>query len=158
MPHPVPLPFRIRLPGEETVSLAEIRDVSRRVEGLLHCDGSGIVLEWELTESIDEVSPLSVSSTSDTFEAEMLAVPIDWLASVELVGGILRPRLVLHARGLGVFAGVPGAKANTLSLSYRRADRLIAVAMVNAITAAFVALPITDEQDAISPGELTPRP
>ncbi|MDX2207108.1 MAG: hypothetical protein SFU57_05650 [Gemmatimonadales bacterium] len=151
MTHPAPLPFRIRLPGEDSVSLAEIRDVSRRMDGLLHCDESGIVLEWELTESIDEVSLLSVSSTKNRFEVEVLEVPFELLASAELVGGILRPRLVLRARSLGVFSEIPGAKADRLMLDYARGDRFVAVEMARAITAAIVGLPVTDEQESITP-------
>lgn len=147
----IPLPFRIRLPGEDSVSFAEIRDVSRRVDGLLHCDEGGIVLEWELTESVDEVGFLSVSSTRNTYETEMLEVSFDWLASAELVGGILRPRLVLRARGLGVFSDIPGARADRLMLDYIRSDRLVAVAMANAITARIAGSTIIDEQDSITP-------
>ena len=158
MPHPAPLPFRIKLPGEDTVAFTEIRDVTRRVDGLLHLLDDAILLEWAVTESVDEVGLGSVSSTTETFAAEELELPLAWLASAELVGGILRPQLLLRARGLGVFAEVPGAKADRLALGYTRADRFVALEMARAITAAFAELPITDEQARITPGEITPQP
>jgi hypothetical protein len=136
MSSPTPLPFKITLPAEERVEFTGYREVSRRADGLLHLVGDAIVLEWALTESIEEVSLENVGSATETFAAEELEIPLTWLAGAELAGGILRPRLVLRARGLGVFADVPGAKGAELALHYRRADRLLAVAMQRAITAA----------------------
>ena len=158
MAHPAPLPFRIKLPGEETVDFTEIRDVARRADGLLHLLDDALLVEWAVTESVDEVGLGNVSSSSETFAAEEAEIPLAWLASADLVGGILRPRLLLRARGLGVFEGIPGAKADRLELGYARGDRFVAVAMAQAITVAFAALPITDEQELITPGEDTPQP
>ncbi len=158
MSNPAPLPFRIKLPGEDSVFFTEVRDVARRADGLLHLLDDAILLEWAVTESVDEVGIGNVSSTTETFAAEEIEIPLVWLASAELIGGILRPRMLLRARGLGVFADVPGAKADRLELSYARADRFVAVEMAAAIKAAFAALPIADEQELITPGEVTPLP
>ena len=158
MPQPAPLPFRIKLPGEDTMEFTEIRDVERRADGLLHLLGDAILLEWAVTEKVDQVGLANISSTTETFAAEEFEIPLAWLASAELVGGILRPRIVLRARGLGVFAEIPGAKADRLELRYARADRFVAIEMAKAIRAAFAALPITDEQQLITPGEITPIP
>lgn len=158
MVHPAPLPFRISLPGEEAIDFTEIRQVERRAEGLLHLLDDTILLEWVVTEKIDRVGLASIGSTTESFAAEEVEVSLAWLASAELVGGILRPRFLLRARGLGVFAEVPGAKADRLALGYARADRFVAVAMVKAITAAFTAPPLTDDQLLVTPGEVTPRP
>jgi hypothetical protein len=158
MAHPTPLPFFIKLPGEETIVLTEIRDVERRADGLLHLLDDAILLEWAVTEKVDEVGLANISSTTETFAAEEAEIPLAWLASAELVGGILRPRLLLRARGLGVFAEVPGAKADRLELRYVRADRFVAVEMTKAIRTAFTTLPITDEQQLVTPGEVTPLP
>jgi hypothetical protein len=151
MAHPAPLPFFIKLPGEEAIEFTEIRDVGRRVDGLLHLLDGAILLEWAVTETIDRVGLASIGSTTETYASEELEVPLEWLASAELIGGILRPRLLLRTRGLGVFENVPGAKANRLELRYTRADRFVAVEMARAITAAIVGLPVTDEQESITP-------
>jgi hypothetical protein len=140
------------------MEFTEIRDVERRADGLLHLLDDAIVLEWAVTEKIDQVGLANISSTTETFAAEEVEIPLGWLASAELVGGILRPRLLLRARGLGVFAEIPGAKADRLELRYARADRFVAVEMAEAIKLAFAALPITDEQQPITPGEVTPIP
>ncbi len=158
MPHPIPLPFFIKLPGEDTVAFTEVRDVERRADGLLHLLEDALLLEWAVTEKVDEVGIANISSTTETFAAEEIEIPLAWLASAELVGGILRPRLRLRARGLGVFVEVPGAKADRLELRYARADRFVAIELAKAITTAFAALPITDEQQQNTPGEVTPLP
>lgn len=158
MANPTPLPYFIKLPGEDTVDFTEIRDVERRADGLLHLLDDAILLEWAVTEKVDQVGLANISSTTETFAAEEAEIPLAWLASAELVGGILRPRLLLRARGLGVFEGIPGAKADRLELGYARADRFLALEMARAITAAFAALPITDEHGSITPGEVTPIP
>lgn len=158
MAHPTPLPYFIKLPGEEAVEFTEIRDVERRADGLLHLIDDAILLEWAVTEKVDQVGLANISSTTETFAAEEVEIPLAWLASVELVGGILRPQVLLRARGLGVFVDVPGAKADRLELRYARADRFVALGMVKAINAACAALPTTDEQPFLTPGEVTPLP
>lgn len=151
MTHPAPLPFRLKLPGEESVAFMEARDVSRCAVGLVHLLDDAILLEWAVTESVDQVGIGTVTSTTETFAAEELEIPFAWLVSADLVGGILRPRLVLRGRGLGVFAEVPGAKADRLMLRYARGDRFVAVEMARAITAAIAGLSDTDEQESITP-------
>ncbi|HPF62707.1 MAG TPA: hypothetical protein PLI93_11675 [Gemmatimonadales bacterium] len=151
-----PLPFRIKLPGEESVNLTEVRDISRRAEGLLHLFDDAVLLEWAVTEAVEEVGLSGVSSNTDTFAREELEVPLSWIAGAELVGGILLPRLVLRAHALSVFEEVPGAKADRLELRYARRDRMVAVAMLHALTAALDALPATDEVPEITPGAFRP--
>jgi hypothetical protein len=132
------------MPGEDTVEFTEVRDVSRRADGMLHLLDGVLLLEWAVTESVDEVGLSNVSSTTETFAAEEMEIPLEWLAGVELVGGILRPRLMLHARSLRVFEGIPGAKGARLDLRYDRSDRMVAVALVRAIEAALLAPPVED--------------
>lgn len=153
-----PLPFRIRLPGEDSVHFTEVRDVTRRADGMLHLLSDALLLEWAVTESIDEVGLGTVKSATETYATEELEVPLEWLASAELIGGILRPRVLLRGRGLGVFEEVPGSKADRLELHYKRADRLVAVDMATAIATALAALPTTDEVERGDPSGHTPVP
>ena len=133
---PAPLPFRIKLPSEDTIDMTTVREVVTTVEGMLHFEGGHVVLEWAMTRTTQEVSIMGVSDESESFEPEEAILPLDWLSTVALAGGILSPRLELRGRGLRVFEGIPGAKGATLSLHYARRDRLVAVAMVTAIEAA----------------------
>ncbi len=135
MSYPAPLPFRIKIPDEDSVELTEVRSITTKVEGLLHLEADRLVLEWAVIRTLEEVGLSSVKEETETFAPEEAEVPIDWLAGVSLAGGILFPRLVLRGRGLRVFDGIPGAKGPRLELFYARSDRMAAVAMVRAIEA-----------------------
>ena len=56
MPDIDPLPFRIRVPGVEAIDLKGIRDISYKIEGLLHLHGDTLEFEWTATETIEQVS------------------------------------------------------------------------------------------------------
>jgi len=136
---PAPLPFRIKLPTQDTVDLTTVREVVTTVEGMLHLEGDQLVLEWAMTRTTQEVSVLGVKDESEAFDPEEAVLPLEWLVSVALEGGILSPRLELRGRGMRVFEGIPGAKGATLALHYSRGDRMVAVAMHRTITAALQA-------------------
>lgn len=144
MTHPAPLPFRIKIPDEESMDMTEVRSIATRVEGLLHLEADRLILEWAVTRTLEEVGLTGVKEETETFAPEEAELPLDWLASVSLAGGILFPRVVLRGRGLRVFDGIPGAKGARLDLFYARSDRMSAVAMVRAIEAA-LELPRLDD-------------
>ena len=133
MTFPAPLPFRIKIPDEESIDFGTIRDVTTRVEGLLHLEGDQLVLEWAVTRTIEEVGMAGIKDETEAFAPEEAELPLARLAEVSLAGGILSPRLVLRGRSLRAFDAIPGAKGAALALHYRRADRLLAVAMLRAI-------------------------
>lgn len=135
MSYPAPLPFRIKVPDEESMELTEVRSITTKVEGLLHVEADRLILEWAVTRTLEEVGLSGVKEETETFAPEEAELPLDWLAGVSLAGGILFPRVVLRGRGLRVFDGIPGAKGAELALHYRRADRLLAVAVVRAVEA-----------------------
>jgi hypothetical protein len=146
---PAPLPFRIKVPDEESVELTGVRSVTTKVEGLLHIDTDRLILEWAVTRTVEEVGLSGVKEETDTFAPEEAEVPLDWLSGVSLAGGILFPRVVLRGRGLRVFDGIPGAKGPELALHYRRADRLLAVTVVRAVEALLEGPPLGDTTDPL---------
>lgn len=139
MSHPAPLPIRIKVAGEESMDLAAIRDVTTRVEGLLHLEEGQLLLEWIISTKVEEVRLLSVTQERETSEPQFAELPLDALVSITLAGGILAPHLLLRARSLRLFDGIPGAKGAELAVHYARRDRLHAVAMLHAIDAALQA-------------------
>lgn len=144
MAYPAPLPFRIKIPDEESMDLTEVRSIATKVEGLLHVEFDRLILEWAVTRTLEEVGLTGVKEETETFAPEEAELPFDWLAGVSLAGGILFPRVVLRGRGLRVFDGIPGAKGARLELFYARSDRMSAVAIVRAIEAALQA-PLLDD-------------
>ena len=129
---PEPVPFRLPLAGKDTIDAGGIRTVSYKVQGLLHLEGDALALEWAVDQSTENVGIGGISTDVDKFDYEELVVPLTWLAEVRLTRGPLR-RLILRARRLDAFDGVPAARPGTIALRIRRRDRHLASAMVEAI-------------------------
>ncbi len=144
MTYPAPLPIRIKVPTHESMDLTTMRDISTKVEGLLHLEPGQLVLEWAVSRQVQEFGFSGISDEVEEFEPEAVALPLEWLAGATLAGGILSPRVVLRAASLRVFEGIPGAKGARLNLYYARSDRMAAVAMVRAIETALQAPQLDD--------------
>lgn len=128
-----PVPFQVPLPGRDTIGLDGIRSTTWRLHGLLHLDADVLVFEWSTVRHSERVSLTSVTVKDDVTPAELLDVPVAWIADAELRGAWWRPRLVLRGRRLDAFDGIPGAGPGTVSLPVRRRDRAIAAAMAAAL-------------------------
>ncbi|UCD23256.1 MAG: hypothetical protein JSW51_09365 [Gemmatimonadota bacterium] len=132
MPPIDPLPFHIRLPGKETIDFKGIREVSYKVEGLLHLHDDALEFEWTATEKTERVGVTGIGTVVDESPIGKLEVPAGWILEVQLRGRLL-PRMRLRARRLDAFEDMPGAKAGVLTLRVRRRFRPQAEAMVAAI-------------------------
>lgn len=127
-----PLPFRLSVPGSDTIDLDEIESISYRVEGLLHFIGDTLTFEWAGSRTRELVSLGQVKEEEEAIPLAMREVPVNWIASIALKGW-LRLRLELRGRRMDAFDGIPGAKFGTLSLRIRRRDRELAREIVSAL-------------------------
>lgn len=121
-----PLPFRLSVPGSDTIDLDEIESVSYRVEGLLHFIGSTLTFEWAGARTRELVSLGQVKEENETIPRAMREVPVSWIAEVRVTGGWWRPRIHLRARRLDAFDGIPSAKPGAITLRINRRDRELA--------------------------------
>lgn len=128
-----PLPFHLPLPGRDVVDLDLVRSEWYRVQGLLHCDGETLTFEWSTVAHVEDVSFSGVDVDDQVSPAELWDVPAAWIAEVRITGGWWAPRLHLRARRIDAFEGIPGATPGAISLRFRRRDRAIAAALVDAI-------------------------
>ncbi|UCG87748.1 MAG: hypothetical protein JSW71_04150 [Gemmatimonadota bacterium] len=142
MPAIEPLPFRLRVPGEDVIDFKGIQSVSYRVEGLLHLVDDTLEFEWSATEKTERVSFAKIGTEVDRSPIGRLEVPAGWLAEVRLHSSWWRPRLVLRARRLDAFDGMPGAKPGAIVLRIRRRFREQAEAFVAAVEQARAATPM----------------
>lgn len=151
MPPIEPLPFRIRIPGEDVIDLKGVRSVSYKVEGLLHLDKDILEFEWTATETTDLVSLTRIGTDVDQSPIGRLELPASWLAEVHLRGRWWLPYVVFRARWLDAFEGMPGVKGTIIKLRIRRRFLKQARAIVAAIDLARVntALPPTGNTSAI---------
>lgn len=65
-----PLPFRVRIPGSETLDARGIRSVGYRLEGLLHLTGATLSLEWAATETVQSLSATGAGGQRQSAERD----------------------------------------------------------------------------------------
>ncbi|MGE0353227.1 MAG: hypothetical protein AB7I33_16845 [Gemmatimonadales bacterium] len=133
MPDIEPLPFRLRVPGEDTVDYRGARSISWRIEGLLHLEGDMLVFEWSGVRKEDRAGVGGVKSVQEELPHEVQNVPVEWISEVTMGGIWVLPSLILRARRLDAFEGVPSARPGYLRLRLRRRDVDCARAMLRAI-------------------------
>lgn len=121
-----PLPFRIHVPGDERVGLDGIREVVWKIEGLLHLDGTTLVLEWTGSRTTTVVSLGTVRKDTRELPVSSLDVPAGWLSEVRLRAWWWPARLHLRARVLDAFEGVPAARPGAITLRLRWRDLALA--------------------------------
>lgn len=130
-----PVPFRIALPGSDTLGLDGARSVSSQLHGLLHLEGEALSFEWRTVRHVEQVTLVSIRVADETTPPEWLDIPVEWIADAHLTGGWWAPRLNLRARRLDAFDRVPGAGPGTVVLPIARRDRPLAAALVEALRA-----------------------
>jgi hypothetical protein len=156
MPSIEPLPFRLSIPGKDTIDSQGIRSISYQSEGLLHLIDGTLTLEWAATRSTERVGFTGIRTEVDHSPIGTCDVPVSWIGEARLRLGWRGWRLTLRARRLDAFEGVPGRQPGSLTLRIRRRDRKHAAAFVAEINAAAVALPLTEgpTQQQIGEGDL----
>jgi len=155
MPQIDPLPFRLRVPGQDVIDSEGVWSISYRGEGLLHLDGATLTLEWAATRTTERVAVTGVGTDVEHSPIGTLELPVDWIIGVRLRGGWWWPRLELRARRLDAFDGFPGSKPGMITLKIRRRDRDHAAALVAAIDIerAAVSLPTERDEPRLGPGD-----
>lgn len=131
-----PLPFRLNLPGRDTVDLTGLTSIGYKVKGLLQVDGDTITMEWAAARTTQAVSLLDVVDDVDYSPIASVALRASWIAQARVTGGWWAPRLRLRARQLDVFRLIPGARGDSLALRIHRRDRTHARAVAAAIASA----------------------
>lgn len=142
-----PLPFRLHVPGEEVIDLKGIRQVSYRVEGLLHLVDDILKFEWTATEKTESVSVSQIGTVVDHSPVGRHEVPAAWLTEVRLEGGWWLPRIVLRARRIDAFDGMPGARPGAIILKIQRRFRAQAAAFAAALVQSRAATQLNSHED-----------
>ena len=123
MPLGEPLPFRLKVPGQDVIDTEGVWSISYKAEGLLHLDGDVLVVEWQATRTTEKVAVSGIGTDVDHSPIATLEVPIELVAGMRYRGGWWWPRLELRGRTLDAFDGIPGARPGVVSLRVRRRDR-----------------------------------
>lgn len=128
-----PLPFRLRVPGQDVIDTEGVWSISYRGEGLLHLGEETLTFEWATTRRTERVAITGVGTDVEHSPIGTLEVPVDWITGARLRGGWWWPRLELRARRLDAFEGFPGGRPGVVTLKIRRRDREQAREMIAAI-------------------------
>jgi hypothetical protein len=107
-----PLPFRLKIPGEDTLDWRGVRSISYRLDGLLHVVGDVITFEWAATRHTQRVSLTGVKDEVDESPVGAVQVPLRCITRAQVRGGWWTPRLQLWARRIDAFHGVPARECS----------------------------------------------
>jgi hypothetical protein len=125
-----PLPFALRVPGKDTLTLTLIGTTRFRFRGLLRLVAGALELEWTGTARVDEVGFAGIRAERLALPLESLTLALNELRTITLRGGWLRPHLDIAATTLGALRMVPGEEAGTIRLWIARRDRRLASQLV----------------------------
>lgn len=149
MPLKDPLPFRLNVPGQDTLDWRGARSISYRLDGLLHLVGEMLTFEWAATRRTQRVSLTGVKDVVDESPVGTIEIPRGWITRAHIRGGWWAPRLQLWARRIDAFDGIPGARPGTLTLRIHRHDRAYAHALAEAIAPAQGAAAPTEDSGSL---------
>lgn len=132
-----PLPFRIRIPSEESVDLdGQEVSVTYRLHGLLRLVDNALALEWIVRRRTETDSLTDGDVQLDESPVGTASVPVAWIVRADVRGGWWSPRLEILARRIDAFESIPGARPGSLTLRIRRQDRELAGVIAAAVAAA----------------------
>jgi hypothetical protein len=123
MSHSSPLPFRISVPGYDSIDSQGVVSISIKLEGLLHVLDDVISLEWSATRKVESVSLRGIRDEVDQSPVGACDIPVDLILEARLRGGWWAPRLELRATRLDAFEEIPSAQNGTAKLRIQRRDR-----------------------------------
>lgn len=149
LPEIDPLPFRLRVPGTDTVGFAGIKSVTYDVEGLLHLAGHTVTIEWSGTQTTEQVSLEKIGTDVDELPHDWLELPVTFISDARVLGVWWRPRFELRARRLDAFQIVPSARGATLTMKIRRLDRARAREMAVAIELAKAEATLAEAEESL---------
>ena len=136
MPDLNPLPFRISVPGYDSIGAQGVVSISIKLEGLLHVDDDTLSLEWSATRKIESLSLSGIRDEVDHSPRGSCDIPVSLILEARVRAGWWAPRLELRATKLDAFEGIPSAQSGTVKLRIRRGDREHARAVCAAIESA----------------------
>lgn len=146
MSHSSPLPFRIGVPGYDSIDTQGVVSISIKLEGLLHVFDDVVSLEWTATRTVESVSLSGIRDEVDQSPVGACDIPMDLIMEARLRGGWWAPRLELRATRLDAFDEIPSAQNGTAKLRIQRRDREKARAACAAINNA-LSLPKSEDSE-----------
>jgi hypothetical protein len=124
------LPFTLRLPDKDAYSLSQLTSTKYRFHGRMRLTGEVLLIEWSGTAVVEEVGLLGVTEETVTLPHESLALPVEGIAAVRLLGGWWRPRVEITGSDLESLRLVPSEDGGRVCFWIARSDRARATELV----------------------------
>lgn len=143
------LPFRLRVPNRDAVTLTEASSTTFRFEGRLGLTPAGLHLRWRGVAKVEAVGLTGVRDEELPLPLEELDLPLASLASIALRGGWFWPNVELMGADMDTLGVVPGESLGRVRLWIARSDRRLARQLVETVRASMgpwsvARVPITD--------------
>jgi hypothetical protein len=129
------LPFTLKVPGRDELTLAGASSTHFRFTGLLHAHEEELLLEWRGTARVEKFGLTGIGDETLPLPDESLALPYPRLRDIALQGGWLLPRLVLMGNDLDALRLIPSEDGGRVCLWVVRRDRQLAQELVQQIRA-----------------------
>lgn len=151
-----PLPFKLGVPGEETINLGGMESTGYQMVGQLHLDNLTLIVEWTGSRTTEKIGFSGISRTEDRLPVEELEIPVGYISGANLIGGWWRPSLELRGMRLDLFDDLPGSKPGSVRLRIKHRDRDHALDFIMALEAAqdSAALDAGENYEEITDGEV----
>lgn len=152
------LPFTLRVPGRESMTLAEVTDTAFRFHGWLRIEPDGLWIEWSGTATVEKVGLTGVQTDSLALPGEWLLLPWGRLFSIDY-RRLWRPHVELTGNDPDALRIVPGEDRGRLRCYVGWRGRRAAAEFVAAAKAAQRAAPAlpgdwdTPRSSALTRGE-----
>lgn len=142
-----PLPFRLSLPGEDSVKLSGFRSISYNIEGLLHVSDLVVTVEWTGTQTTEQFTFEKVGTDVDKLPIDWVEIPASEISDARVYRYWWSPCLELRSRRLDTFDDIPSARSAILRLKINRRDRAHARDMAIAINEASADAALVDAEE-----------
>lgn len=130
------LPFTLRVPDKDAFSLSRLTSTKYRFQGRLRLTGDLLLIEWSGTAVVEEVGMLGIAEETVALPHESLALQLDAIANVQLLGGWWRPRIELTGSELDSLRLVPSEDGGRVCFWIARSDRGRAAELVASLNRA----------------------
>ncbi len=129
------LPFVLKVPGKDEMTVATAESTSFKFHGLLHLEDDALRLEWAGTAKVERVSLVDVEEETLSLPDESLELPFDQIRRIALRWSWFMPHIELWGTNLDTLRMVPSEDRGRLKLWIKRRDRGQAVRIVERVTA-----------------------
>jgi hypothetical protein len=117
------LPFVLKVPGKDEMTVASAESTSFKFHGFLYLEADALRLEWTGIARVERVSLIDVEEETLPLPDESLLLPFDRIREISLRWSWLMPHIEIRGSDLEALRIVPSEERGRLRLWIARRDR-----------------------------------